>query len=159
MYHSLKKVNLPINIGGKPGYILTDLVDCEVPLLLSKHSIKEAGGQLDFVKDTITLFGTEIKLQHTSSGHYCIPITPTQIVVNHITKLDSPIELYLTINDLNEKSKEEKKAIAIKLHKQFGHPVDSTKSKAIVKDPKIENDELLDLIDQVTEECDVCTRY
>ena len=56
VYHSIKKVNIPINIGGKPGHILTDVVDCEVPLLLSKHSIKEAGGQLDFVKDTITLF-------------------------------------------------------------------------------------------------------
>ena len=108
IYHSLKKVNIPINIGGKPGHILTDVVDCEVPLLLSKHSIKSAGGQLDFVKDTITLFSTEIKLQHTSSGHYCIPITPKQIVVNRSTKSDSPIELYLTINDLNTNRKKRK---------------------------------------------------
>ena len=157
VYQSLKIVNIPINIGGKPGHILTDVVDCEVPLLLSKHSIKEAGGQLDFVKDTITLFGTEMKLQHTSSGHYCIPISPTQILVN--AKCDSPIELYLTINDLSTKSKEEKKSIAVKLHKQFGHPVDATKLKTIVRDAKIKDDELLHLIDQVTEECDVCTRY
>uniref|UniRef100_A0A7M5XEQ1 Integrase catalytic domain-containing protein n=1 Tax=Clytia hemisphaerica TaxID=252671 RepID=A0A7M5XEQ1_9CNID len=159
VYQSLKKVNIPINIGGKPGHILTDVVDCEVPLLLSKHSIKEAGGQLDFVKDTITLFGTEIKLQHTSSGHYCIPISPKQILVNRNIAPEAPIELYLTINDLNTKSKEEKKSIAVKLHKQFGHPVDSTKLKTIVKDAEIKDDELLRLIDQVTEECDICTRY
>ena len=143
----------------EPEHILTDVVDCEVPLLLSKYSIKEAGEQLDFVKDTITLFGTEIKLQHTSSGHYWIPITPKQIIVNRSAKTDSPVELYLTINNLNTKSKEEKKSIAVKLHRQFGHPVDSTKLKDIVKDAEIEDDQLLQLIDQVTEECDVCTRY
>ena len=159
VYHSLKKVNIPIVIGGKPGHILTDVVDCEVPLLLSKHSIKEAGGQLDFVKDTITLFGTEINLQHTSSGHYCIPISPKQVVVNPSSKADKPIELYLTIENLSKKSKEEKKSIAVKLHKQFGHPVDATKLKAIVKDAQINDNELLHFIDEVTNECDICNRY
>ena len=71
------------------------------------------------MNDTITLFGSEIKLQHTSSGHYCIPITPKQIIVNHSAKTDTPVELYLTINNLNTKPKDEKKSIAIRLHKQF----------------------------------------
>ena len=159
VYQSIKKVNIPINIGGKPGHILTDVVDCEVPLLLSKHSIKEAGGQLDFVKDTITLFGTEINLQHTSSGHYCIPIAPKQVVINNDVESGAPVNLYLTIENLDTKSKEEKQSIAVKLHKQFGHPVDSSKLKGIVQDAGIKDDELMKYIDEVTEECDVCNRY
>ena len=144
-YPSLKKVNIPVNIGGQTGQILTDVVDCEIPLLLSKSSIKAAEGQLDFVNDTITLFGTEIDLQHTSSGHYCIPISPKQIVVNHNSKdvSSAPVKLYLTIDNLNTKSTAEKKEVAVKLHKQFGHPVESRKLKTVLHEAAIDDNELL----------------
>ncbi len=74
---------------------------------------------LDFVMNTISLFGTEITIQHTSSGHYRIPILPKQIVVNQ-RETEGPMKLYLTIDNLSLKSTAEKKYIAVKLNIQFG---------------------------------------
>ena len=41
-YQSLKQVKLPVSIAGMDARIRTDVVDCEIPLLLSKGSIKNA---------------------------------------------------------------------------------------------------------------------
>ena len=54
--------------------VVTDVVKSEIPLLLSKESMKKAGTKIDFVKDKIIIFGKEISLQFTSSGHYSIPL-------------------------------------------------------------------------------------
>ena len=86
-YPSLKQVNIPVSIGGIKGHILSDVVDCEIPLLLSKPSLKAANSKLDFVNDTISMYGREIHLQHTSNGHYCIPLTQTQMLT-----VDSPVQ-------------------------------------------------------------------
>ena len=74
----MKQVNIPVSITGMDARIQTDVVDCEIPLLLSKGSLKDADAQLDFVNDNINMYDKEINLQHTSDGHYCIPLTPKQ---------------------------------------------------------------------------------
>ena len=66
---SLKQVNIPVSIAGMDTHIRTDVVGCEIPLLLSKGSLKDADAQLDFVNDNITMYGKEINLRHTSNGH------------------------------------------------------------------------------------------
>ena len=53
-YQSLKEVNIPVSIAGMDARIQTDVVDCEIPLLLSKGSIKAADAQLDSVNDNST---------------------------------------------------------------------------------------------------------
>ena len=124
-FNSIKQVNIPVDIAGMKAHIVTDVVDCEIPLLLSKSSLKAADSQLDFVNDTVTMFGKEIALQHTSNGHYCVPLTPKQVAVNIIS--NKVTNVTFTVNDMSNKTLTEKKAIALKLHKQFGHPVDSNK--------------------------------
>ena len=71
---SHKKVHLPVNIGGTDCSLMTEIVDQEIPLLLSKSSMKKAGAQMNFENDTITLFGNEQPMIITSSGHYAISI-------------------------------------------------------------------------------------
>ena len=44
----------------------------------------------------------------------------------------------------------------MKLHKQFGHPLDGDKLKNILKDANLIDQELFDMIDKVTKECSVC---
>ena len=161
-YPSMKQVNLPANIGGQQGYILTDVVDCEIPLLLSKNSLKTADSQLDFVNDTITMYGKEINLQHTSNGHYCIPLTPKQVVVNNIDTNSQPnvkITLFSESDSVETKTLNDKYNVALKLHKQFGHPVDSGKLKKLLQNSQINDKELMKQIDIVTEKCDICNRY
>ena len=146
-------VNIPAKIGSNDVFIKTDIVDTDLPLLLSKQSMKEAGTKLDFHSDTVNMFGEDIPLRFTSSGHYCIPISAKHEILNNKEKV------FLTIKDLDSKTIEEKERIADKLHKQFGHPLDSYKLKKLVKEAKIYDKDLLKSIDKVTRKCDTCKRY
>ena len=67
--------------------------------------------------------------------------------------------MFLSINDLPSKSPADKRAIAVKLHSQYGHPIDSQKLKTVLQEASISDSELLKQIDSVTEECDICSRY
>ena len=49
--------------------------------------------------------------------------------------------------------------MASKLHKQFGHPVNSERLKQLLCDANIRDDDLFKQIDTVTESCDICERY
>ena len=71
---SEKCISIPFKIAGERVNVVTDAVKSEIPLLLSKESMKKAGTKIDFVKDKIIIFGKEISLQFTSSGHYSIPL-------------------------------------------------------------------------------------
>ena len=74
---SLRKVKFPCCLGNASGAITTDVVNCRIPLLLSKQSMKTIGMILDFGRD-IAMVGdnkTEIQLKTTSSGHYGLPIS------------------------------------------------------------------------------------
>ena len=73
----------------------------------------------------------------------------------------SSIKVFLTIDHLNKKTIKEKHEIATKLHKQFGHPVDSIKLKQLklLKDANITDKELDAQIDSVTDSCDTCDCY
>ena len=70
---SEKSVVIPCNIAGKNVSLKTDVVKSEIPLLLSKESMKAAESKIDFVNDTINISGKDIHLHFTTSGHYAIP--------------------------------------------------------------------------------------
>ena len=60
-------------VGGLKVSIETDVVSYDLPLLLSKYSMQKANTKLDFENNTV-MFGREIDLTFTTSGHYCIPM-------------------------------------------------------------------------------------
>ncbi len=68
--HSTKKLKIPAKIGN----IETDVVPADSPLLLSKASMKRAGTVLDMENDRAVMFNKPVKLDFTSSGHYCVNI-------------------------------------------------------------------------------------
>ena len=71
---SFKRVIIPAKIGNTSCSIETEVVKSDIPLLLSKASLKKAGAVIDLEKDEAVMFQEPIKLQFTSSGHYCIGI-------------------------------------------------------------------------------------
>ena len=73
-YKSLKKVVIPVKIAGLNERLGTDVVDCLIPQLLSKKSMKRGEMKINLVNDTASIRGRQIKLNCTSSGHYCIPL-------------------------------------------------------------------------------------
>ena len=75
---SLKKVSFPCWINGKRGFITTDVVECGIPLLLSRKTLKTLKMVLDFENDTMMSKGKKdgaIPLVNTKSGHYALPLT------------------------------------------------------------------------------------
>ena len=72
--NSNKKIEIPCYLGGKRSKITTDVVDCNIPLLLSKRSMKSAEMVLDFKSDTAVIGNMTNKLSCSTSGHYMLPI-------------------------------------------------------------------------------------
>ena len=72
---SIKRVSLPSVLAGKKVLIETDVVKCDIPLLLSKEAMQKASMQIFFKNDTVIIFGERNKLLLTSTGHYCVPIS------------------------------------------------------------------------------------
>ena len=72
---SLYKVILPCVIADIEVSIITDVVNSDIPLLLSKDAMKRAGTCLNFEDDTVMMLKKKIPLSCTLSGHYYIPIT------------------------------------------------------------------------------------
>ena len=58
--------------------IETDVVPDDLPLLLSKQSMKIARTTADFVNDKVSMLDQVLNLCFTSSGHYAISITKEQ---------------------------------------------------------------------------------
>ena len=71
---SLKSVSIPAQIGKREVSIKTDVIDNELPLLLSKEAMKKAQTKIDFTKDKINILSQKMDIKFTSSGHYSIPI-------------------------------------------------------------------------------------
>ena len=74
LINSTKKMKIPTVIAGKDVMLSTEVIDYDIPLLLSKQAMKKASTQIDFKSDTVTMFGKNIDLSFTSSGHYCISL-------------------------------------------------------------------------------------
>ena len=150
-FESIKLLHLPIHIGNASATLQVDVVPCDIPLLLSRESLKKSNAKLNFTNDTITIFDQCLPLENTSSGHYCISISrSTDLSASNIAVQKIFFSSFkLDIDDTNCKTK------VAKLHKQYGHacPDDLIKlmNKAGITDSKIH-----DIVKQVSGECEFC---
>ena len=74
-HKSKRRITFPCWVGGKTADITTDIVDCKIPLLLSRKSMSKVGMIIDFSHHTATINERPIKLKVTHSGHYALPIS------------------------------------------------------------------------------------
>ena len=153
------KIVIPVEFGRQKVKIESDIVDADIPLLLSKEALKKAETVLDFNNDSAVMFGVEQTLIATESGHYAIPLSIAKqrnaeeqqiaLVVNTTKKIDK--------NDLIVPFK-----IATKLHRQFCH-CSANKLVKLIKESNLwPTDEMSDIIREVknvTENCNICKRY
>ena len=146
----MKNVVIPAVIGGKKCKISTDVVDLELPLLLSKASLKKANAVINLNDDEAVMFGQTVKLEQTSSGHYCVNLKRNS-KDNH-----SEINDVLTV--LDDLSTQEKTDAIKKLHRQFGHPSEQ-KLKDLLKKANVKNKEVFKILSQVVGDCDFCIRH
>ncbi|KAJ8039824.1 hypothetical protein HOLleu_13947 [Holothuria leucospilota] len=125
---SKEKVVLPAMIGNTYCDIATEVVSCDIPLLLSKDSLKRANAVLDLANDTATILGQSIPLECTPSGHHCVNLQGTEpkedleeqfkeVLVASVEKESGKGK-----HEGDEKSHQSWDVRKLtKLHKQFGH--------------------------------------
>ena len=135
---------IPAVLAGKKVNINTDVVDSNIPLLLSKDAMKKACMKLDLESDTAEIFGTKIHLNCTSSGHYCVPI------------IDEKEEVFNV--DLTKVCDKEREKIFSKLHSQFGH-ASCLKLIDLLKDAKIWKSEYKYTLENIIKNCEICQRF
>ena len=144
-YEATRKVTIPAMIGDTEVHIETQVVNCDLPLLLSKNSMQKARTKIDFQKNKAIMFDKEIDLRFTTSGHYYIPL-----------KLENSNETLLSLSETS--GLKDKKKVVYKLHKQFSHPR-AHKLQKLLQDAGIFDKELLNEIEAIEGECTICQKY
>ena len=147
---SLKRVVFPAILAGYRCRIKTDVIDTDIPLLFGKPSMKKAGVKIDLKTDSAIILGKHVDLSCTASGHYCIPISDFKGGNQHIHQV-----LMMEGNCTAWKDIEKQ---VMKLHKQFGHP-SSRKLIQLMKDAGIMNEHYFQLVNQISETCDICQKF
>lgn len=164
LVYSTRKVMLPAKIGQTKCHIETEVVKTNIPLLLSKTSLKKAGAVLNMENDRAVMFKQPVQLEFTSSGYYCVGIRDKDSISNQIkdvvlatTDGESQTEdEALTMTD--NKSPEEKLKVLLKLHKQFGH-ASTDRLQRLIQSSGNKDKECLTILQQMVQECHICQRY
>ena len=143
---SSEQVTIPAVIAGMNVSIVTDVVSSDIPLLLSKNAMKAAQMTLDLCNDTATFMGTKIILNETASGHYCVPISR-----------DTSVQDVCSV-DLHKLDENSIKVVLLKLHAQFGHPVNDKLIK-LMKNASVWKDSYGVLLEDIYSVCQICKQY
>lgn len=151
---SSQEVEFPVIIGVKKIKIKANIVDSEIPLLLSKASMKRAGLILNFNEDTAVILGRKVKLHCTSSGHYCIPLSNTLLYDGcDMTSFVLHTEGLASLTDDKKFDK------AVKLHKQFAHASKERLRRLINESPQFNDPSFLKMIDKCCDTCKFCLEH
>jgi len=144
---SVNECEIPAYIAGKRIMIKTDVVDADVPLLLSVGTMGSLGMVIDFGKEEVTVLEKTIKLNRTSSGHLSLTIAETA----------DKIEKAYVVN-LEETKVGDLKKTLLHLHKQMGHPVQE-KLTTLIQDSVSWKDEYGVVLDEIYANCDRCKQF
>ena len=87
---------------GKEDMIKSDVIDSDLPLLLSKSAMKKANVKIDFSNDIVNMLNQKINIVFTASGQYAVPINKTGQLVEEFDKRDKDNNVYLSINELKK---------------------------------------------------------
>ena len=154
---SSKKTAIPVKLGGKIAATLTtDIVDADLPLLLSLPAMKKAGMHLHLPDDSVEISGLQIPITMTSNGLISFPLTDKKRIINNIA--NESINEATIFKVVGHKTNSQ---IATKLHRVFAHPPAERLLKLIESaDPKwSQNRELKDEVQKISDDCTTCKIY
>ena len=80
---------IPAFIAGRRVKIKTDVVDSEIPLLLSRNEMKNLGAKIDLKNDRAEIFGKTVLINVAHSGHYSLSINKK---INKRASIDNTME-------------------------------------------------------------------
>ena len=146
---ALFQVKLPGIVVDQHIKLLVDVVECDIPLLLSKETMKRLDMSIDFGTGSASVLGKAVNLMSTRSGHYCIPLSPF---------VREEINIVLNDSELKKKTRDEKKNSAIKLHRQFCH-ASFERLKKLLLQAGIGDKEFIEILESICKECKFCGKY
>lgn len=166
---STRKLKIPAKIGQTKCKIETEVVPAKIPLLLSKASMKRAETVLDMKNDSAVMFKQPVKLDFTSSGHYCVNIMDKdskaiqvndRILISTESEDATPCEYrdeeILTISE--NMNTAEKKKILLKLHRQFGH-ASADKLQRLLLSSGNKDAECDAILQRIVTDCETCQKH
>ena len=136
--------SIPVRIGGDENSIEVDVIQSDIPLLLSKNEMKNLGIALDIKNDKGYINNKPLILTTTSAGHYVVDLLnePEELEEVNITELE------------NDDHTVQMKAL-IKIHRQFGHR-NKTQFVTILKEAGQWKEKFSGMIDQMMDRCEGC---
>ena len=153
VFPSLYRVKLPAVIGDEQIFIETDVVDSDIPMLLSKEAMKKANTRINFKDNTVNMFGYKQNVLVTSSGHYAVPLNGNREILAEVLSRSAHVVLHAEAL-LGDKMK-----IAKMLHAQFSHPEPGKLIQLIKGAGKGEDRELIQNIRKISDTCKICLEY
>ena len=152
---SKAKYILPACLAGRNVMIEVEIIDSDIPLLLSKSAMKKAEMIIYLSEDVVQVFDQKLNLSTTSAGHYVIPLIPKADEVINVKDGFEAQEIFVT--NLLEAEIEEKQKALEKLHKQFGHRPKESFIK-LLKSANSWSPEMAGIIDNIIEGCEGCIK-
>ena len=151
VYTSPRAVHIPIYIGSEVAVLTPQVVSANIPLLLSRDSLKTADAHINFQDDTINIFGVKMPMIISESGH---------CYLSQSRPLDSPNSPYTVMftSPLKGATGEQCRSRVQKFHKQFAH-AHPDRLKSVVRDSGIDDTDIMHMIDGVSASCNKCKRF
>ena len=150
---STGKTVIPAYIGKKKVGINVDIVEQNLPLLLSRNFMEKTNTKIGFQNNEVYMLGKKQRVFKTDKGHLCIPLVKT-IIIDDEGKTAYPVYFG---EKLEGRSNNELKKIALKLHIQFGH-CSSKRLIKLLENSKFKNKVLFNSIRTCEENCEVCQK-
>ena len=142
---SVKRVLIPAEIGGSSVLLDAYVVPSNIPLLLSRESMKRAGMSIDFKHDVVKVGDQPQPTAVCSTGQYLIPILPNKAVGN--------LQSMFHVSTVSQQVKDR----AEKLHKVLAHATAERIYKLACKANGPDLDLKKKLI-EVVDNCEVCQK-
>ena len=152
MLRASRRVTIPMSLCDKKIDLEVDVVDTDIPLLLSLPTMKELGMSIDFKKDKVLIGDDEFLLETTSTGHYTLSLsTPKDTkYINHVMH-----EIFTAESGTGTAGASKK---ALKLHKRFAH-ASSARIIKLLNNADMADKEVFKELEKLDAKCDFCLRH
>ena len=152
VHKSVDNLIIPVYINNEQVPLTVDVIDCNIPLLLSRSTLKRANATIDFENDSLYFLDHVVPLTTTTSGHYCVRVS------RDFSTTNSETQRVLFASPIARGNSSENAEKIKKLHKQFCHP-SADKLYKLIKDSGVEDSDIRKLIKMITENCSTCKKF
>ena len=146
-YPSQEEFTIPFKLGRLNINLHVSIVEASIPLLLGKPDLKRFGFIMDFETDTIFISKTfeTFGLETTVTGHLALPIKEEEHV-------DDSVFLIKDCDPIEKKKK------IVKIQNILAHPKVEVLNLFFKNSSEID-DEILKIIEEVSDQCEVCRKF